>query len=191
MIATRTVYLIVVGLMLAYVAFRFRRSQKSANPVDGVPGFRPGIGFSSFDGMQSISLLLENESAVNIHVEEIEISLRDLVASDQTAEPPCREVLRIRQTVCPEDVLPISLAGVIYKAAGEPQREYSCGMSAVLRFRVGENSFERNLEECRIQMVGLTASGIRRERKRTPQPIPVPRVQEAPRSIAAVAAKSK
>jgi hypothetical protein len=190
MLATHVIYLIVISFALAYAAMRLRRSVKGPETVDSVSGFRPRIGFSASDGMQSISLLLENESPASIWVEEIEIVLRNLVASHQATEPPCHESLRIRQLVGPGDALPISLAGAIYKAAGKPQREYSCGLSSVLRFRVGENSFEQALEDSRIHMIGLTASGIRRELKRTPALQPAQQPEE-PHGIAAFAAKSK
>lgn len=191
MIAMYAFYLLVFGVAVAYLALRFRNSIWFSESVDGVPGFRPRVGFSRFDGMQSISLVLENESTERIWAEEIEISLAGLVAEDQTAEATCRETLRIRQTIEPEDALPISLAGVIYRAAGDPQREYSCTLSSILRFRIGEDSFERSLEDYRIRMVGLTAAGARRERKRTPRPQPVVHVPAEPQSIAVVAAKFK
>ena len=187
MIAMHTIYLLVVSIVLVYVALRFRRSVKNPDPRDAFPGFRPCIGFTALDGMQSISLLLENETAKHVWAEEIEISLGDLTANDQTDEPSCREVLRIRQMVGEGDTLPISLVGVIYKAAGGPQREYSCTLSAVLRFRVGERWFAQNLEDHRIRMIGLTASGVRRERKRTSQFRP----HQEPQGVAAVAAKFK
>jgi len=191
MTTTYGIYLLVFGAAVFYLGLRFRNSIGGSEPVDGVPGFRPRIGFSRFDGMQSISLVLENESTERIRVEEIEISLTDLIAEDQTANASCRETLRIRQTIEAEDALPISLAGVIYKAAGDPQREYSCTMSSVLRFRIGDESFERNLADYRIRMIGLTASGAQRERKRTPRRQPATHMPAEPQGIAAVAAKFK
>jgi len=62
-------------------------------------------------------------------------------------------------------MLPISLAGVIYKAAGEPQREHSSVLSSVIHYRIGEKWFESNLDNYKIQMIGLTASGLQRQRK--------------------------
>jgi hypothetical protein len=187
MIAVNTIYVLVASIALVYAALRFRRSAKDAEPPDGFPGFHPQIGFTALDGMQAISLLLENESAADVWAEEIEISLGDLAANNQTAEASCREILKIRQMVSAGDVLPISLAGVIYKAAGGPQREYSCSLSSVLRFRVDETWFERSLENHRIRMLGLTVTDVRRERKRTPQFPP----HQEPQSVAVVAAKFK
>lgn len=187
MIAMNTIYLLVVSIALVYLALRFRRSAKDPELTDAFPGFRPRIGFTALDGMQSISLLLENQSTANVWAEEIEISLGDLTTNNQTAEASCREILKIRQMVSADDVLPISLAGVIYKAAGGPQREYSCALSSVLRFRVDETWFERSLDDYRIRMLGLTVAELRRERKRLPQF----HVQEQPQGIATVAAKFK
>ena len=65
-------------------------------------------------------------------------------------------------------MLPISLAGVIYRAAGGPQRQYSCGLSSVVRYRIGEEAFEKPLENYRIHMNGLKAAGIQRDRKTGP-----------------------
>lgn len=186
-IAMNTIYLLVVSIALVYAALRFRRSAKDPEPTDAFPGFRPCIGFTALDGMQAISLLLENESTADVWAEEIEISLVDLTANNQTAEASCREILKIRQMVSADDVLPISLAGVIYKAAGGPQREYSCTLSSVLRFRVDDTWFERSLENHRIRMLGLTVSDVRRERKPAPQFPPHPE----PQSVAVVAAKFK
>jgi hypothetical protein len=187
MIAMNTIYLLVASIALVYAALRFWRSAKYPEPTDAFPGFRPRIGFTALDGMQAISLLLQNESTADVWAEEIEISLGDLTANNQSAEASCREILKIRQMVSADDVLPISLAGVIYKAAGGPQREYSCTLSANLRFRAGESWLEQALEDSRIQMLGLTAADIRRERKPAPQFPP----HRQPQSVAVVAAKFK
>jgi hypothetical protein len=187
MMAVHAVYVLGFASALAYLALRFWRWKKSEPHAGGVEGFHPQIGYSNLDGMQSLSLLLENESHKNVWVEEIDIFLSELVANNQAAQPSCHEVLRIRQVAAPEDTLPISLAGVIYKAAGEPQREYSCTLSSVLRFRVGQEWFEKNLENYQIHMLGLTAAGIRRTRK----PVPQLQIQEQHQDIAAVAARTK
>jgi hypothetical protein len=165
MTTVHAVYVLVFASALAYLTLRVWRWKNGEIRAGGNEGFHPQIGYSNLDGMESLSLLLENESHKNVWVEEIEIFLTELVAKNQAAQPSCHEVLRIRQLAAPEDTLPISLAGVIYKAAGEPQREYSCTISSVVRFRVGQESFERNLENYQIQMLGLTAAGIRRTRK--------------------------
>ena len=84
-------------------------------------------------------------------------------------------------------MLPISLCEVIYKAAGNPQRSYSCVLSSVLRYRIGEELFVRPMENYRIRMKGLTVTSVHRERK----PVPPIQVPENPRDIPAIAAKLK
>ena len=187
MTAVHGVYAFVFASALAYLGLRVWRSKNRESPIVGIEGFHPEVGYSNLDGMQSLSLLLENESHKNIWVEEIEIFLTGLAANNQAARASCHEVLRIRQVAVPEDTLPISLAGVIYKAAGEPQREYSCTLSSVLRFRVGQEWFEKSLENYQIQMLGLTAAGVRRTRK----PVPQFQIPEQPQDVAAVAARVK
>ncbi len=188
MTATTITLFLIVSIALVYVALRLRRSAGRSAPVDGVPGFRAGIGFSTMDGMQAVSLLLENESSARIWMEKIEISLADVAATAQTEEPSCRETLQIRQMVEARDALPISLAGVIYKAAGGPQREYSCTLSSVLRFRIGENWFERRLETYQVRMIGLTGSDVRRSRVRAPGLLPP---AKEPQRVAVAAGKFK
>ena len=51
--------------------------------------------------MASLSLLLANESDTYVWAEEIEIFLSGLSAEEQTAEPSCREIQKIRQMVAP------------------------------------------------------------------------------------------
>jgi hypothetical protein len=160
----RVSFLFVFVLALPCIFLLIRRRRNNAASPDEIDGFHPRIGFTRLDGMVSLSLLLSNESDSNVWAEEIEVFLTGLVANDQVAEPTCREIQKIRQMVVPRDVLPISLAEVIYRAAGEPQRRYSCVLSSVLRCRIGEKLIERKLENYRIQMAGLTASSIKRER---------------------------
>lgn len=161
------ILLIIFVIALAYTAVRMRRRKKDAEHSDIHFGFRPRIGFSRLDSMESLSLLLENGFHKYIWAEEIQISLTDLVANNQTAEPTLHGTKKILQMVAPRDTLPISLAETIYKAAGEPQRKHSSLLSSVLRYRVGEQWFEKQLDIYRIEMMGLTASDARRERKAT------------------------
>jgi hypothetical protein len=157
--------LLVFAVALIYVLLRVWRRRNAVDPADRSSGFRPRLGFTRLDGMESLSLLLENESRKNIWVEEIEIYLSELVAENQTGEPTCSEIQKIRQVVQSGDMLPISLSEVIYRAAGEPQRKHSSILSSIVRYRIDEQSFEKNLDNYRIQMMGLTASGVHRERK--------------------------
>lgn len=185
----RVALMIAFALAAFYAAFVIWRRKNGLESTDEISGFHPRIGFTKLDGMASVSLLLANRSGGKIWAEEIEISLAELVAKDQTAEPSYREIQKIRQMVPRRDTLPISLAGVIYKAAGDPQRRYSCVMSSVLRFRMGEEEKEQRLETCRINMAGLVALGMSRERKAV-TPIRV-QAKEKSADVSAVAAQSK
>lgn len=172
-------YSLCLVLALSYIALRYWRRRPAADTPDRSAGFRPSIGFSHFDGMESLSLLLANKSGKDVWVEELELFLGGLSAEEQTAEPSFHEIQKIRQMVPSDDTPPISLAQVIYKAAGAPQRNYSCVLSSILRFRIGEERFEKAMENYRVRMLGLTAVGLQRERKTVP-PQPAPRPQETP-----------
>jgi hypothetical protein len=180
-------YSLLLAAALGYITLRYWRRRSVVDPMDRSAGFRPSIGFSRLDGMESLSLLLENKSRKNVWVEEIEIFLSALSAEDQTAAASLHEIHKIRQMVPADDLLPISLAGAIYKAAGDPQRNYSCVLSSLLRFRIGEEPFERKMENYRVRMLGLTASGVQRERKAVP-PFEPPR---KPQDVPALAARVK
>ncbi|HEX3766790.1 MAG TPA: hypothetical protein VHT72_00360 [Puia sp.] len=176
---------IVVVFALGFTALQNWRQKKSSVQNDKHHGFCPRIGFSRLDGMESLSLLLENGLHTHVWAEEIEIFLTELVANNQTADPTLRGTKKIRQMVRHGDTLPISLAEVIYKAAGEPQRKYSSVLFSKLRYRVGEEWFEKELEACRIQMLGLTLSDVRRERNPA-QKLPI---QEKPKEVATIETK--
>src|SRR5579872_3384071 len=113
--------LILSGFALCYLALRFWRQKQDDAAKELHRGFRPRIGFSRLDGMESLSLLLENGFHKYIWVEAIEFTLADLVAEKQTTEAALHGTQKILQMIAPGDMLPISLAGAIYKAAGEPQ----------------------------------------------------------------------
>jgi len=187
MILIRVILLLVIAALLAYAAVRMRRRSGAASVRDQRGDLRPGIGFTRLDGMQSLSLLLDNPSDGHVWVEEIEIFLSTLKAEQQTAEASCHEILKIRQTVRGGDMLPVSLAEVIYKAAGDPQRRYSCVLSSLLRYRVGEEWFEKKMDNFRIQMIGLKAADVHRERK----PVAPPSGQPASPAMPAMQIKAK
>ena len=180
-------FLLVCAAALGYTALHFWRRRNLPDRMDKSSGFRPRVGFSRLDGMVSLSLVLENRSREYVWAEEIEIFLSRLKADDQTAEPSFREVKKIRQMVRSGDTLPISLCEVIYKAAGDPQRKYSCVLSSVLRYRVGEQQFERKMENYSVRMMGLTASSAKRERN----PVPPFEVHEKSQDIPAVSTRLK
>ena len=148
---------------LAYFALRIWRRKRDLPKNNIGIDFRPSIGFTRLDGWASLALLLENKSDGNVWTEEIEIVLTDLIANDQTSEASCHEIQKIRQVVRPLDMLPISLVETIYKAAGKPQRKYSCVMSAIVRYRAGEGWFEKPMQPYRLKMAGLTVVSNRRE----------------------------
>jgi hypothetical protein len=187
MIIMRELFLIVFAIVLGYTVLRFWRRRNVPDPMDRSDGFRPRIGFTRLDGMESLSLLLANRSKEYVWAEEIEIFLSSLSADQQTTEPTCREIQKIRQMVRSGDMLPISLSEVIYKAAGDPQRKYSCVLSSVLRYRIGEGRFEKKMENYRLRMMGLTASDIHRERK----PVQPFQVQEKSKNVPAIPVNSK
>ena len=184
MIIMRATLLLVFAIALGYTVLRIWRRRNGPAPMDGSAGFRPRIGFTRLDGMASLSLLLANGSKMNVWAEEIEIFLSGLSAEEQTAQPSFHEIQRIRQMVIPGDTSPISLSEVIYKAAGDPQRKYSCVLSSVVRYRIGEDRFEKNMENYRLQMLGLTASGIHRERKPVPPFQRLDKSQDVPAVVA-------
>jgi hypothetical protein len=183
----RISFFLACAIALGYAVVHFWRRRNVPDRMDKSAGFRPRIGFSRLDGMVSLSLLLENGSKENVWAEEIEIFLSGLSADQQTAEPSFHEVQKIRQMVRSGDTLPISLCEVIYKAAGDPQRKYSCVLSSVLRYRIGEQRLEKKMENYRLRMMGLTASSVHTERK----PVPPFEVQEKPQDFPAVATRLK
>jgi hypothetical protein len=179
--------LLVLAVALVYFTLRAWRERDRTDSTDKSSGFRPRIGFTRLDGMASLSLLLINKSSENVWVEEVEIFLSGLIADQQTAEASGHEIQKIRQMVRPGDTLPISLAEVIYKAAGDPQRKYSCILSSVLHYRIDEEWSDKRLENYKIQMIGLTASGIQRAR----QPVPPFPTMGKTRDVPEPATKSK
>ena len=187
MIIMGTSFFFVFAISVGCIVLRFRRNGSRRDPGVRNSGFRPQIGFTRLDGMVSLSLLLENESSKYVWAEEIEIFLSGLKAEQQAADPACHGVQKIRQVVRSGDTLPISLCEAIYKAAGNPQRKYSCLLSSVLRYRIGEEWFEKKMENYKIRMIGLTVADVHRERR------PVPSIQPLDNSqdVSALAIKQK
>lgn len=183
----RTMIVLVVAAGLAYWLLQIRRRRSGRAASDIRDGFRPSIGFTTLDGMASLALLLSNKSKAFIWMEEIEIFLADLDADEQVGEASCHEILKIHQMVGPSDMLTISLAEVIYKAAGEPQRSYSGLLSSVLRYRISEEWFETVMEDYKIHMIGLIAAKARRVRG-TLSPL---RAQDKSPAVHAIETKSK
>ena len=180
-------FFIVFAIAMGYIVWRFRRQENRYGSKERNGGFRPQIGFTRLDGMVSLSLLLENESSKYVWADEIEIFLSGLKAEQQATDPSCHGIQQIRQVVRSGDTVPISLCEAIYKAAGNPQRKYSCLMSSVLRYRIGEEWLEKKMENYKIRMIGLTVADVHRERR------PVPSIQPLDNSqdVSAMALKQK
>jgi hypothetical protein len=186
-IIVRATFVLVFVVVAGYSALRIWRLRDGPDSMDRSEGFRPRIGFTRLDGMASLSVLLANGSRNYVWVEEIEIFLSSLIAEVQTADASCHEIQKIRQMIPPSDTLPMSLSEVIYKAAGDPQRKYSCVLSSVLRYRIDETQYEKKMENYRVHMLGLTASSIHRERK----PIPPFQPQKKSHDVPELQAKHK
>jgi hypothetical protein len=60
-------------------------------------------------------------------------------------------------------------------------------MSSVLRYRIGEEQFEKKMENYRLRMMGLTVSSIHRERK----PVPAFHIQQESPGVPEMAMKLK
>src|ERR1700693_4477640 len=184
MIIMRATFLLVFATALGYSVLRFWRRRNAQDPTDRSAGFRPSIGFTRLDGMASLSLLLANGSKRNVWAEEIEIFLSSLSAEEKTAQPSFHEIQKIRQMVIPGETSPISLSEVIYKAAGDPQRKYSCVLSSILRYRIGEERFEKKMENYKIWMIVHSAAGGAREREPVPPFQPLNKFQDVPTVVA-------
>lgn len=161
----RAVITLLLAAAVICFAVRAWRSKTGVGKRRKEFDFRPTIGFARQDGFESVALLLTNKSRLNVWTEEIEIALTELSANQQTSEATCHEIHKVHQIVSPNDLLPISLVETIYMAAGKPQRKYSCVLSSVVRYRVGEKWYEEPMIAYRLRMIGLTVEGIRRERK--------------------------
>jgi hypothetical protein len=187
MIILRVTFFLVFAVALGYTALRIWRERNIPDPADKGRGFRPRVGFTRLDGMVSLSLLLANRSKTPVWAEEIEIFLSGLSADEQAAAPSLHGIQKIRQMVSPRDTVPISLAEVIYKAAGDPQRSYSCVLSSILRYRIGEELLQKKMENYKIQMIGLTTAGIHRQRK----PVQLAQTQDQSVDASAVPTRPK
>ena len=149
---------------LGYFALRIWFRRKDNEAEDTRIDFRPSIGFTRLDGGAALALLLENRSDIKVWTEEIEILLTNLIANDQTCEATCHETHKVRQTIGPQDMVPVSVVETIYKAAGKPQRRYSCLMSSIVRYRAGDEWIEKAMPPYSLNMAGLTVANSRKER---------------------------
>jgi len=161
----RVVVVLLLTGGLIYFALRIWHRDRPLGRKEKDFDFYPEIGFSRLDGWKSVALLLDNKSDEAVWTEEIEIALTGLVANQQASDATCHEIQKVHQTVRGRDLLPVSLVETIYRAAGKPQRKYSCVMSSIVRYRVGEKWYEDPMKAYRLRMIGLTVAGIRREHK--------------------------
>ena len=97
-------------------------------------------------------------------VEEAKIVLTDLKVIWQTSIPTSQARREIRQNVRAHETLALSLARAIYYAAGRPQGTYSCLICIDVRYRLGEEWFNRTLDTHRVEMTGPAVLGLRRSR---------------------------
>lgn len=179
---TPAILLLLVGVASSSAAAYFWRRKRDEDTPANRKRFRPVLGFTRLDGGESLSLLLTNDSSERVWVEEIELFLSALKADQQTSEASCHGIQKILQAVRSGDMLPVSLAQAIYNAAGSPQRRYSCLLSSVVRYRIGEESFEKTMDNYRIQMNGMKASRVYRESKSSPA-VPLPLKPEENRTV--------
>jgi hypothetical protein len=115
-------------------------------------------------GWAYLELLLLNQSDVTVWVETATVILKELEANWQTTISIGQAKHEILQNVRPNDTLSLSLAGAIYDAAGRPQGAYSCLVFTNVRYRVGDEWFNKELEAHRVEMTALTVFRLRRPR---------------------------
>jgi hypothetical protein len=160
LITIAVVCLFLIGL-LAYVGLRIWRRNKLTGATVRYVNFQPHIGFTRQDGWVSLALMLFNRSGIKVWAEEVKVGLTDLRANDQTDVASRHAIHPIRQTVGPGDMLPISLVEAIYEAAGKPQRRYSCFLSVIVRYRAGDQWFEKTLKLQKIKMAGFKVHSVK------------------------------
>lgn len=160
------VSILVVAVALIFFVLRVRRQRNNQHLKDAGGAFRADIGFSDVDGMASLALLLSNNGETDVWVEEVEIFLTDLDAGYQAARQSCHEIQPIRERLEAGDKSSFSLSAAVYKASGECQRWYSFVLSSVVRYRIGQQWVEKNLNAYQVEMIGFITTSLRRERKR-------------------------
>jgi hypothetical protein len=126
--------------------------------------FAPRLRIVRNNGWVSLELLLVNDASTMAWVEEAMVVLTDLDATWQTSVSTGQARHEIRQNVRANETLALSLARAIYDAAGRPQGAYSCLICVVVRYRLGDEWFEKALDACRVEMAALTVLGLRRSR---------------------------
>jgi hypothetical protein len=126
--------------------------------------FAPRLKINRYEGGGSLDLLLVNDAGMTVWAEEAIVGLTDLDVIWQTSIPTGQNRHEIRQNIGANESLELSLVEAIYDAAGRPQGRYSCLICVDVRFRVGEEWFNKTLDPCRIEMNTLKVLGLRRLR---------------------------
>jgi hypothetical protein len=126
--------------------------------------FVPQLKINRYDGGGSLDLLLVNDAGITVRVEEARVVLTDLDAIWQTSIPVGQAKHEIRQNVRAHESLELSLTGAIYDAAGRPQGTYSCLIYSDVRYRVGNQWFNKTLDIYMAEMAGLKARSLHRSR---------------------------
>jgi len=116
------------------------------------------------DGWVCLELLLVNRSNVTVWVEEAMVVLSELETNWQTSISTGQARHEVLQNIRPDDTLRVSLVGDIYDAAGKPQGMYSCLVFTNVRYRVGDEWFNKTLDVYRVEMAALTVFRLRRRR---------------------------
>ena|ERR1700732_1343968 len=97
-----------------------------------------------------LELFLVNRSDVIVWVEEAVVVLSNLEANWQTSISTGQARLKILHNIRPNETLGVSLAGSIYEASGRPQGKYSCMIFTNIHFRVGDEWFNKTVDECKV-----------------------------------------
>lgn len=143
----------------------FRWGHKSNTPPQAIQNdFAPRLAISHSDGWDSLDLQLVNRSNVTLWVEEATVLLTNLEADLQGSLATGNEKHKIRQPVGAHFTLSMSLAGIVYEAAGRPQGPYACLILPNVRYRTGDMWVEKALGTYRLRMVALSVMGLRRMR---------------------------
>jgi hypothetical protein len=151
------------GVFSKHRLFRWwRKTRTESEYIEN--DFAPKLRINRYDDRVILELLLVNGSSVTAWVEEAKVVLTDLEVIWQTSIPTGQARREIRQNVRANETLALDLARAIYYAAGRPQGTYSCLVCIDVRYRLGEEWFNRTVDTHRVQMAGPTVLGLRRSR---------------------------
>ena len=146
-----------------YRLFRWWRKTRTESQLSE-NDFAPKLRINRENDRVTLELLLVNDASVTAWVEEAKIVLTDLKVIWQTSIPPGQARREIRQNVRAHETLALDLARAIYHAAGRPQGTYSCLICIDVRYRLGEEWFNRTLDTHKVEMAGPAVLGLCRSR---------------------------